>query len=51
MGGVQMFDIYVAVAAAFVVMLSALVIGRDKITRIEGLLFLLCYGAYVYTLI
>lgn len=51
MGGVQMFDIYVAVAAAFVVMLSALAIGRDKITRIEGLLFLLCYGAYVYTLI
>jgi len=51
MGGVQMFDIYVVVAAAFVVMLSALVIGRDKITRIEGLLFLLCYGAYVYTLI
>lgn len=51
MGGVQMFDIYVTVAAAFVVMLSALVIGRDKITRIEGLLFLLCYGAYVYTLI
>lgn len=51
MGGVQMFDIYVAVAAVFVVMLSALVIGRDKLTRIEGLLFLLCYGAYIYTLI
>ena len=51
MGGVQMFDIYVTVAAVFVVMLSALVIGRDKFTRIEGLFFLLCYGAYVYTLI
>lgn len=51
MGGVQMFDIYVAVAAVFVVMVSALVIGRDKLTRVEGLLFLLCYGAYVYTLV
>ena len=51
MGGVQMFDIYVTVAAAFVVMLSALVIGRDKLTRIEGLLFLVCYAAYIYTLI
>ncbi|MBQ8366505.1 MAG: calcium/sodium antiporter [Alistipes sp.] len=51
MGGVQMFDIYVAVAAVFVVMVSALIIGRDKLTRIEGLFFLLCYGAYVYTLI
>ena len=51
MGGVQMFDIYVVVAAAFVVMLSALVIGRDKLTRLEGLLFLLCYAAYIYTLI
>lgn len=51
MGGVQMFDIYVAVAAVFVVMVSALIIGRDKLTRIEGLFFLICYGAYVYTLI
>ncbi|MBQ5736387.1 MAG: calcium/sodium antiporter [Alistipes sp.] len=51
MGGVTMFDIYVAVAATGVVMLSALVIGRDKLTRIEGLLFVGCYIAYVYTLI
>lgn len=51
MGDIAMFDIYVVVAAVFVVMLSALVIGRDKLTRIEGLLFLVCYGAYVYTLI
>lgn len=51
MGGVTMFDIYVAVAATGVVMLSALVIGRDKLTRVEGLLFVGCYVAYVYTLI
>ena len=51
MGGVTMFDIWVAVAATGVVMLSALVIGRDKLTRVEGLLFVCCYAAYVYTLI
>ena len=45
MGGVTMFDIYVAVAAALLIMLSALVIGRDKITRFEGVLFLCCYIA------
>lgn len=51
MGGVAMTDIYMCVAATFILMLSALVIGRDKLTRIEGLLFILCYAAYVYTLI
>jgi cation:H+ antiporter len=51
MGNVTMFDIYVAVAATAVVMLSALVIGRDKLTRFEGFLFICCYAAYVYTLI
>lgn len=51
MGGVSMTDIYVCVAATFILMLSALVIGRDKLTRIEGVLFILCYVAYVYTLI
>ncbi len=51
MGGVTMFDIYVAVAATLLIMLSALVIGRDKITRFEGVLFLCCYIAYIYTLI
>lgn len=51
MGGVTMTDVYVCVAATLVLMLSALVVGRDKITRIEGLLFLACYVAYVYTLI
>lgn len=51
MGGVTMTDIYVCVASAFVLMLSALVIGRDKLTRFEGVLFVACYVAYVYTLI
>ena len=50
MGGVAMSDIYVVVASTFVLMLSALVIGRDKLTRGEGLVFIACYVAYVYTL-
>lgn len=51
MGDVAMTDIYIVVASTFVLMLSALVIGRDKLTRIEGLLFVACYAAYIYTLI
>ena len=51
MGGITMFDVYVALAATVVVMLSALVIGRDKLTRIEGVMFLVIYAAYVYVLI
>ena len=51
MGEVTMIDIYVMVAAATLVMISALVIGRDKMTRFEGVIFLLCYVAYIYYLI
>lgn len=51
MGDVKMFDIYVAVAGVVVLLLSAYVIGRDKITRFEGLLFLACYAAYLYVLL
>lgn len=51
MGGVTMFDIFMALAASVVVMLSALVIGRDKLTRFEGLLFIVIYAAYLYVLI
>lgn len=51
MGNVTMIDICVAVAAPVVVMLSALLIGHNKMTRFEGLLLLVCYVAYVYSLI
>ena len=51
MGNVRMFDIYVAVAGVVLLLLSAYVIGRDKITRFEGLLFLGCYAAYLYVLL
>ena len=48
---VTMIDIYVVAAAATLVMISALVIGRDKMTRFEGVVFLLCYAAYIYYLV
>lgn len=51
MGDVAMSDVYIVVASTFVLMLSALVIGRDKLTRFEGVVFVLCYAVYVYTLI
>lgn len=51
MGGVTMTDVYIVVASTFVLMLSALVIGRDKLTRVEGLIFIACYVGYVYTLL
>lgn len=51
MGGVAMSDVYVALGAAFLIMLSALIIGRDKLTRFEGMIFIACYVAYVYTLL
>ena len=51
MGDVTMIDIYVTLAAATLVMISALVIGRDKMTRFEGVIFLLCYAAYIYYLV
>lgn len=51
MGSVDLIDIYVMVAASGAVMVSALVIGNDKITRFEGVMFLLSYVAYLYYLI
>ena len=51
MGGVAMFDIYVAVGGAMLLLLSAYVLGRDKMVRLEGLIFLACYVAYIYTLL
>jgi cation:H+ antiporter len=51
MVGVSMMDIYVVVATAVLLMLSALFIGDKRITRLEGLLFLGFYVVYIYTLI
>ena len=49
--GVSMMDIYVVLGSAVLLLLSALFIGDKRITRIEGLLFVIVYGAYIYTLI
>ena len=51
MEGVAMYDIYVMLGAAVLIMISALVIGRDKLTRLEGALFVACYVAYIYSLL
>ena len=51
MGDVAMSDIYVALGAVCLLMLSALVIGRDKLTRGEGLFFVVAYVVYIYTLL
>ncbi len=51
MEGVAMNDIYVVLGAAVLIMISALVIGRDKMTRFEGVLFVACYVAYIYSLL
>lgn len=51
MGGVTMTDVYVTLAATLFIMLSAYIIGRDKLTRVEGVIFLACYVGYVYTLL
>lgn len=49
--GVSMMDIYVVVATAALLLFSALFIGDKRITRVEGLLFVIIYGLYIYTLI
>lgn len=51
MNGVSMTDIYVVVATAVMLLLSALFIGDKRITRFEGLLFLIVYIVYIYTLV
>ena len=49
--GVSMMDIYVVLGSAVLLLLSALFIGDKRITRVEGLLFVIVYSAYIYTLI
>ena len=51
MNGVSTTDIYAVVATAVMLLLSALFIGDKRITRVEGLLFLIVYIIYIYTLI
>lgn len=51
MNGISMTDIYVVVATAVMLLLSALFIGDRRITRVEGILFLAVYIIYIYSLI
>ena len=50
MGNITQLDIIMVVAAPVVLLLSALFIGKRRITRIEGLAFLVIYVAYVVAL-
>ena len=50
MGNITQLDIIMVVAAPVVLLLSALFIGKRRITRIEGLAFLAIYVAYVVAL-
>jgi cation:H+ antiporter len=47
MGDITTFDISVVAGSAIMLLVSALVIGKRRITRIEGALYLTIYVAYV----
>lgn len=51
MDGVSMKDIYVVVATAVILLLFAIFWGDKRITRVEGLIFLILYIVYVYSLL
>ena len=50
MGNITPLDIYMVVGSAVVLLLSAVLIGKRKITRLEGVLYLAIYVAYVVLL-
>ena len=50
MGGITPIDMWMVVGAAVVLLLSALAIGRRRITRAEGLMYLAIYVGYVVLL-
>ena len=51
LGDVTMGDIAIAVSAPVALLITALIIGRNKLTRIESLALLAIYAVYVYFLI
>ena len=51
MGGITPLDIWMVVAAAVVLLLSALVVGVRRITRVEGAVYLAIYVGYVVMLL
>lgn len=50
MGNITSLDIFMVLGSAILLLLSALVIGKRRITRIEGVLYLAIYVAYVIVL-
>ena len=51
MGDVLTIDFYVAISAVVMLLFSALFIGRNRISRLEAVVFLMIYAAYIYTLV
>ena len=50
MGTITQLDLGMVLGSAIVLMLSALVLGKRRITRVEGAIFFLVYVAYVIML-
>lgn len=50
MGNITPLDIYMVVGSAVVLLLSAVLVGKRKITRLEGAAYLAIYVAYVLLL-
>ncbi len=50
MGSITPLDIYMVVSSAAVLLVSALLIGKHKITRLEGAAYIAIYVAYVILL-
>ena len=51
MGGITPLDIWMVVASAVVLLISALVVGVRRITRVEGAVYLAIYVGYVVMLL
>ena len=51
MSGITTIDLLVMVGAVLLLLLSALVCGKGKIVRGEGIVFLAAYAAYIWYLI
>jgi cation:H+ antiporter len=46
-GNITDVDLYACIGASLLLLLSAYTFGRHKVTRIEGLIFIACYMAYI----
>ena len=51
MGGITQLNLGMVVGSAVMLMLSALMVGKRRITRLEGVIFFLVYVAYVIVLL